>query len=979
MKKILNKIALITSVVLLSSTLIWAQSSQISGNVKAADGDPLVGVNIIVLGTVLGTISDIDGNFSFTVKQAYPITIRISMVGYESQQIDVTEANASGLNISLAEQTIMGQEVIISASRVEGSILESPVTVEKMGILAIKNTPSSDFYGGIADLKGVQMTTSSMMFKSVNTRGFATMANTRFVQLIDGMDNSAPGLNFPMGNIVGIGDLDAESVELVPGASSALYGPNAFNGILLMSSKSPFDYQGLSVTAKGGINTQDPYSTNSSSYPSYVGVRDEAAGTNGFYDFAARYAKAFNNKFAFKVNFSYIQAEDWHATDYSQYVAEDPGAYNTNVNGLNIYGDAIAQNLNFDQIAFDQGIVRIPGTFGSARLARTGYKEVDLADYNTKSMKASVGLHYRLTDKMELSYDYKYGKATSIYQGFSRYALANLTLQQHKIELRGDNFFIRAYGTFEDAGDAYDTRFLAWNINREWKGDVQWFTEYAGAYIPSILAGNPKQVAHDAARAIADLGRLTPGTSEFETVKKEITELADLATGSKFIDTSKMYHAEGNYNFKNQISWLELGIGANFRQYVLNSSGTIFNDADGPIPINEFGGYVQASKRILNERLNLGGSVRYDKNENFDGQVSPRAFAVFSLDEGRKHNIRGSFQTGFRNPDTQSQFIALDLGPATLVGGTEANLNMYSKQTNFGLIEGSTLYDNAYTASSATAVGAAYPGYVVEEFLILVGGGADPNDPATGAQAQGIALAKHANELEIAQNELIRPEQITSYEIGYKGVFNNKLMLDLNFYYSKYTDFQQQTQVAVIPDDAGNVNDLTGAAALLTMGAAGETEGYQLYANIADPVTSSGIGVGINYLLPRGYDIGGSFNYADFSLDEQSNPDDIPGFNTPNNRFKVQFGNREAFANFGFNVAYRWSEDYFWTGTFGNGPVASFNSLDLQVSYKLSGIRSIIKIGANNVLGTEFVQAYGAPGIGSTFYASITFDELFNR
>ena len=68
MKKILNKIALISGVVLLSSTLLWAQSSQISGNVKSSDGDPLVGVNIIVLGTVVGTISDIDGNFSFTVK-----------------------------------------------------------------------------------------------------------------------------------------------------------------------------------------------------------------------------------------------------------------------------------------------------------------------------------------------------------------------------------------------------------------------------------------------------------------------------------------------------------------------------------------------------------------------------------------------------------------------------------------------------------------------------------------------------------------------------------------------------------------------------------------------------------------------------------------------------------------------------------------------------------------------------------------------
>ena len=73
-----------------------------------------------------------------------------------------------------------------------------------------------------------------MTFQSVNTRGFATFANTRFVQLVDGMDNSTPALNFPIGNLVGMNEVDVQSVELLPGAASALYGANAFNGILFM-------------------------------------------------------------------------------------------------------------------------------------------------------------------------------------------------------------------------------------------------------------------------------------------------------------------------------------------------------------------------------------------------------------------------------------------------------------------------------------------------------------------------------------------------------------------------------------------------------------------------------------------------------------------------------------------------------------------------------------------------------------------------
>ncbi|MEN8251356.1 MAG: hypothetical protein ABFS32_20670, partial [Bacteroidota bacterium] len=616
---------------------------------------------------------------------------------------------------------------------------------------------------------------------------------------------------------------------------------------------------------------------------------------------------------------------------------------------------------------------------------RTGYKELDLIDYKTSSMKGNLALHYRLNDKIEMSYDYRYGKATSIYQGFSRYSLKNLLMQQHKLELEGDNFFVRGYVTLEDAGDAYDSRFLAWNINRAWKDDTQWFTDYATAYITTLTI-NPSQdklTAHNYARGQADLDRMEPGTHRFDSTKNVIMQRADLATGSKFIDTSKMYHAEGNYNFKNEIDLIDLAIGAHYRRYELNSSGTIFNDADGSIPINEYGGYIQASKKIANDRLKVGASIRYDKNENFDGQYSPRAYAVFSLDEDKKHNIRVSYQTGFRNPDTQSQFIALDLGPATLVGGTQKNLDMYSKSTSFGEITGETLYNNTYTASSASAFGAAFPGYVEEEFATLVAGGADPLDPATLAQAQGIALAKHVpTELVIAENDLIRPEQVQSFEVGYKGVFNNKLMVDFNFYYNSYTDFQLINTVVVVPEAAGDVNDLTtfsGAAGMLAMGAAGETQAYQLYTNVADPVTSMGVGLGLTYSLPKGYDLSGSYNFADFSLDEQSNPDDIPGFNTPKNRYKVQFGNREAFNNFGFNLAYRYADGYDWTGTFGNGPVPSFSALDLQVSYKLSSLRSIIKAGANNVLGKEYIQAYGAPAIGTTYYVSLTFDEVFNR
>ncbi|MCK5704286.1 MAG: carboxypeptidase-like regulatory domain-containing protein, partial [Cyclobacteriaceae bacterium] len=287
------------AIVVFTASIGFAQVTYISGEVKESGTNaPLVGVNIIVKGLVVGTISDTNGEFNLTVNQSPPLTLVFSFVGFGSKELEITDSNTSGLKIMFEEQTTLGQEIVVSASRIQESILSSPVTIEKVDLLAIQQSAAPEFFDALATVKGVQVSSGSINFNQVNTRGFATIANVRFVQLVDGMDISAPLLNFPTGNIVGIGELDAESMELVPGAASALYGPNAFNGILFMTSKSPFEYQGLSAQVKGGL------------------TRSDAQGSSSpFYNVGIRYAKAFNNKFAFKVNFSYLKARDWIGND----------------------------------------------------------------------------------------------------------------------------------------------------------------------------------------------------------------------------------------------------------------------------------------------------------------------------------------------------------------------------------------------------------------------------------------------------------------------------------------------------------------------------------------------------------------------------------------------------------------------------------------------------------------------------------------
>jgi len=351
----------------------------VSGMVTDAEtGETLIGVNIIIDGTVSGTITGLDGDYTLKVKET-PATLVFSLIGYETITREIT--GDAQIDIALGIDAVMADEVVVSASRVEESILQSPVTIEKLDLIAIQQSASADYYDEITKLKGVHNTQASLTFNSINARGFAGHGNTRFVQLQDGMDNAAPLLNFPTGNIVGISELDIKNVELIPGASSALYGPNAFNGILLMESKDPFQYQGLSVQLKSGLT-------------------EGSANTNPFYGGSIRYAKAFNDKFAFKLNFSGLLAKDWDANNYdgqrSPGVLGDFQLGNPAFDGINLYGDETL----------------IPVSGG---IKRTGWKESDLANNNkAESFKYDAALHYRITDNLEANVSYKWHRVIGL-------------------------------------------------------------------------------------------------------------------------------------------------------------------------------------------------------------------------------------------------------------------------------------------------------------------------------------------------------------------------------------------------------------------------------------------------------------------------------------------------------------------------------------------------------------------------------------
>lgn len=888
--KSFQKFIVLFVVALLCVNISFAQTT-VSGTVTDFNGEPLIGINIIIKDKLVGASTDLQGAFSFTTKEAPPFSIIVSGVAYQTQEIEVTE-NDPQLDITLVEDINIGDEIVVSVSRVEQSTLESPVSIEKMDILDIQQTASDNFYDGLANLKGVDLVPSGMLIKMVNARGFGGPYQTRFVQRFDGMDMQSPSLSLPFGNIAGIHDIDVESVEIQPGAASALYGPSAFNGIMNMTSKNPFLYQGLTAQAKFGFNN--------------VNNPSDGVDASPYYEVALRYGKSFNNKFAFKVNFSYFRADDWIADDQRLMVTNPLGISElnentgTNGNALNTYGDenGFALDLNND------------GNPDTPLIHRTGYKETDLFDYQVENIRADATLYYRPTDNLEVSYMFKYAEGNGALTGGNRYVY-NPEYFIHKFEVKGSDFFLRAYNFRQRMTDeSYDLNNTAYALQNLHKDDATWYGDFGLAY-----ATNGGDI--EAARATADAGRLEPGSEAFNNALETLKSNNSINGGTAFTEVGDIFHAEGQYDFTNLLNNIfGLTVGASYRRFQVDSDGTIFLDGDGRDPISYFdvGAYIQANKSLLDNKLNLLASIRYDKSEFFDGLFTPRAAIVFSPVEN--HNFRASYQTGFKNPIFQEQSIFFP-----------------------------------------TATG-----------IILAGGREGFIDRVhTGPRFDLFTLAPDVND--VITVPFVEPENVTSWEFGYKAMITPDLFLDISYNRNIYENFigvDLSQLVTYFPTAFTGTPDPEVPDAI-----------YAFYTNLPGDFRTEGVTAGVNYTFGDGFNAKANYTWSNL-LDELP-VGFLPSFNTPEHKMNVSFGNREVIENLGFNVTWRWQSEFDYifglSGQTIQGKVESFSVLDAQVTYRIrQGLTA--KLGGANIFNEYYTQALGAANIGGQYYLTLTFDQF---
>ena len=948
----------------LFSLQVLAQTVTISGTVRnSTSKEGVPAVSVIIKGTSLGTYTDDNGVFSISTSAKLPVTLVFSSVGFESKEIEVSNA-ASALEIDFVSISTLGQEVVVAANRTPQRIIDAPVTIERLSSSALRNAAVPNYYEALANLKGVDMHTASLTFRTITTRGFVASGNNRFNQLIDGMDNQAPGLNFSVGNIVGLTELDVDNMELLSGASSALYGSGGMNGTLLINSKNPFKYQGLSFNVKQGINHVD-------------GKQRPAA---PYYDWSFRWAKAFKNKFAVKFTWQLLKAQDWEANDYDDVARTStnskikPGGNRTNdpnYDGVNVYGDETSANIflvaNSIQQAYIAGVAQASGgaipniktnldaqipngasqatrnaVYGmypaalqptltqfdplywglrnnwisqTANVSRSGYKERDLVDYGTLNFKFTAGFHYKITPGIEASWNTYWGTGTTVYTGADRYSLRNFKMAQHKLEIRHKNWFVRGYTTQENAGEAYQATALGRLMQEAFSPSTTWYPTYVMVYVNyknSIYnAGQtPSDFnAHNTARSFVDAGMPVPGTPAFENSKQKIRTTPIGQGGAKFLDKSDLWAGEGQVNISDALDFsdkIEIIAGLQWKQWVLNSQGTIFADSAGTINISETGGYMQLKKRLFDDFLTLTGAIRYDKQTNFDGRWTPRFTAVMRV--AKDNNVRLSFQTAYRFPSNQDQYIDLNTGSVVLVGCLPEFVTRYGLNTG------------TYTAESVTAARQAF-------------------NPAL---------------LQASIFGTVNPESVSSGEVGYKGLVTKKLFVDVYGYYSRYKDFFARVAVVKASSPLNALNPLA-------------STNYAYIQNSPDVVKATGWGIGLEYQLMHGYILGANL-FSDKLKDLPAGF--VSYFNAPKYRANLSLRNDNVWKNIGFNIIAKWQDVNHYEGTFVSGTLPAFTWVDAQVSYRMPKSKSVFRIGGTNILNDYFRTGYGSPYVGGLYYVS---------
>jgi len=931
------------SAITLNCCVMCAAFSQptISGTVTdARNGDPLTGVSVKAKGTTAGAISDINGAFSFELP-AGATAVVLSFVGYAEKEIPVSEMKIP-LNVEMAETEIDLEQVVISGSKREEKILNSPSAISVVSAVQIRNSIPINHFKNIEMQPGVDIIPTGLVGGNVVTRGFNNVFSGSLFTAVDNRIGSVPSLRVNAFQLIPTSTEDIERMEVVKGPASALYGPNAASGVVHIITKSPLDMKEkfkTKATLAYGIETD--------------GSRDWA--DRDVVSANLWHAGKINKKLGYKISGNYFNGEDWPY--------DDPGEPDS------IY--IIRSSA--------EGNDTLEGPIDNSR------------DNQIRSYSVDSRIDYRLKPGMELIFSGGFRNGSNVEMtGLGASQVINWKYFYAQSRFLWKDLFVQFYANFSNSGD---TRLLR--------------------------------------------------------------------SGSRVIDKSKLFVTQIQHSWK-PISQIRFTYGFDALLTRPNTDGTLYGKYEND-PITELGLYLQGDFDV-HKKISLVGAVRADYHNFVDNVFfSPRAAFVYKPAD--KHTLRVTYNRAFDSPgstnlslDVIQGFIPYVNTPIMAEGNRYGFNYQYLNNPFLGgnpllpqylspLADNPLAYQNLQDPDMNNKAWTRARQIVIDQFnQALVDAGQFPVasilvDSIVPMTLDSVAnLVKTLNLTTFEFEETVDPAKIhnikpltnaitQSYEIGYKGMLFDRLMLTVDAYrvdkkrfisaitlvspsvfldpnmleqdiaesitlaiYGPTADstddinlfgglITPESLVAFLDSnpDYGNMNGraddefiriFTNAGSSLPFGAVTPVEndaGEMIlsYSNIGD-LTVYGIDIGATFFVTEDLRVGAAYSWMseDIIEDEDAQFGYI-ALNAPQNKVALSASYNIRKIGLEAGLRWRWQQGFQANSGVYVGYVDAYNLLDLNFTYNLwFSKKTEISLSVQNLIGSNYNPFPGAPQLG---------------
>ena len=308
-------VALVSFVfLLLVGADLYAQRGILEGIITDAESSAILpGATVQILrdgeqGTPRGAISRVDGSYQVKGLPAGTYVVTVAYIGYaavEGERVVIEAGKTTTLNIALQPETISMDDVVITASRKPEKVTQAPASISVIKAQAIEEKTAISPTDYVEGVKGMDVVKSGLAQSTVVARGFNNAFSGTLTSLTDNRIAGVPSLRYNASYFIPLVNEDIEQIEVVRGPGSALYGPNASNGVMHILTRSPFSSGGTWLSVAGG-------------------ERDLFQGM-------FRHAGTVGDRLGYKISGQYMRGTDWSYVDTAEqnaraeFLAANPG------------------------------------------------------------------------------------------------------------------------------------------------------------------------------------------------------------------------------------------------------------------------------------------------------------------------------------------------------------------------------------------------------------------------------------------------------------------------------------------------------------------------------------------------------------------------------------------------------------------------------------------------------------------------------